>query len=48
MSELKDYINFIGGEANIGIQNLRETVPGNNRVKDVGLGFMHTLVLTEA
>jgi len=39
---------LIGGEANTGIQNVRELIPGNNKVKDVGLGFMHTLVLAEA
>lgn len=41
------FVTIIGGEANQGIQNLREQVPGNNKVKDVGLGFMHTLVLSE-
>lgn len=44
----KSVIKYLGGEANVGIQNLRELIPGNNKVKDVGLGFMHTLVVTEA
>lgn len=36
-----------GGEAGNRMINLREEIPGNPKVKDVGLGYMHTLALTE-
>lgn len=37
----------LGGEYYKDIVNIRTMIPNNPKVKDIGLGFLHTIVLTD-
>jgi hypothetical protein len=43
----KKNLSFIGGEFYEKVANVRELIPGQPFVKDIGLGFMHTIVMTD-